>query len=71
MIVYDWARQPQEEFRALTSAAIVVLLAITLIANAVAILPPQPVRADMVMRRRMAPDAATGRRADATRGDPS
>lgn len=36
-IVYDWARKPQEEFRALTSAAILVLLAVTILANAVAI----------------------------------
>lgn len=38
IIVFDWARRPQEEFRALTSAAIIVLLAVTLIANAFAIL---------------------------------
>jgi phosphate transport system permease protein len=37
VIVYDWARKPQEEFRALTAAAIVVLLLVTLIANAVAV----------------------------------
>ena len=37
-IVYDWARKPQEEFRALTSAAIIVLLAVTILANAVAVL---------------------------------
>ena len=37
MTVYDWSRRPQEEFRALTSAAIVVLLFITLFFNAVAI----------------------------------
>ncbi|HET7167903.1 MAG TPA: phosphate ABC transporter permease PstA [Candidatus Limnocylindrales bacterium] len=37
MIVFDWARKPQEEFRALTSAAILVLLAVTILANAVAI----------------------------------
>jgi phosphate transport system permease protein len=36
-IVYDWARKPQEEFRALTSAAILVLLAVTILANTVAI----------------------------------
>jgi phosphate transport system permease protein len=35
--VYDWARKPQAEFRELTAAAIVVLLAITLLANAIAI----------------------------------
>jgi phosphate transport system permease protein len=37
MIVFDWARKPQEEFRALTSAAIIVLLGVTLIANTFAI----------------------------------
>lgn len=37
MTVYDWARKPQEEFRALTSAAIVALLAVTLFFNALAI----------------------------------
>jgi phosphate transport system permease protein len=37
IIVFDWARKPQEEFRALTSAAILVLLAVTLLANAFAI----------------------------------
>jgi phosphate transport system permease protein len=36
--VYDWARKPQEEFRALTSAAIIALLVITLFFNALAIL---------------------------------
>ena len=38
IIVFDWARKPQEEFRALTSAAIIVLLAVTIIANAFAII---------------------------------
>ena len=38
IIVYDWARKPQAEFRELTAAAIVVLLVVTLFANAVAIL---------------------------------
>ncbi|MFL5686259.1 MAG: phosphate ABC transporter permease PstA [Chloroflexota bacterium] len=38
VIVYDWARKPQEEFRALTSAAIIVLLLLTVIANAFAII---------------------------------
>lgn len=38
MIVFDWARQPSADFRELTAAAIVVLLAITLLANAAAIL---------------------------------
>jgi len=36
--IYSWARTPSDEFRALTSAAIIVLLAMTLTANAVAIL---------------------------------
>jgi phosphate transport system permease protein len=38
VIVYDWARKPQEEFRAMTSAAIIVLLAVTILANTLAIL---------------------------------
>jgi phosphate transport system permease protein len=38
VIVYDWARKPQADFRALTSAAILVLLGVTIIANAFAIL---------------------------------
>ncbi len=37
VIVYDWARKPNAEFRSLTAAAIIVLLVVTLIANAVAI----------------------------------
>ncbi len=37
IIVFDWARKPQDEFRALTSAAILVLLATTILANAIAI----------------------------------
>jgi phosphate transport system permease protein len=37
-IVYDWARKPQEEFRALTSAAILILLAVTILANTAAII---------------------------------
>ncbi len=36
--VYDWSRKPQEEFRELTSAAILVLLVLTLSFNALAIL---------------------------------
>ena len=36
--IFDFARRPQEEFRALTAAAIVVLLVVTLLANAIAIL---------------------------------
>jgi phosphate transport system permease protein len=38
VIVYDWARKPQAEFRELTSAAIIVLLLVTVIANAFAII---------------------------------
>jgi phosphate transport system permease protein len=38
IIVFDWARKPQEEFRALTSAAILVLLAVTILSNTVAII---------------------------------
>src|SRR5918996_406804 len=37
-VIFRWAGTPQEDFRALTSAAIIVLLAMTLTANAVAIL---------------------------------
>ena len=37
VIVYDWSRRPQDAFRADAAAAIVVLLAITLLANAIAI----------------------------------
>ena len=36
--IYSWSRLPQAEFRALTAAAIVVLLAVVLIINAIAIL---------------------------------
>jgi phosphate transport system permease protein len=38
VIVYDWSRKPQDEFRALTSAAIIVLLVVTVLANGFAIL---------------------------------
>jgi phosphate transport system permease protein len=37
-IVFDWTGKPQDEFRALTSAAIVVLLVVILLVNASAIL---------------------------------
>ncbi len=37
-LIYDWARRPQSEFRELTSAAIIVLLVITLFATAVSII---------------------------------
>ena len=36
-IVFNWSGQPQDEFRALTSAAIVVLLVVILLVNASAI----------------------------------
>jgi phosphate transport system permease protein len=36
-IIFSWARQPNADFRALTSAAIIVLLAVILTANAAAI----------------------------------
>lgn len=35
--VFDWSRRPQADFRELTAAAIVVLLIVTLLANAIAI----------------------------------
>lgn len=50
MLVFDWARQPRADFRELTSAAIVVLLGVTLLANAAAII----VR-DRYARRQIAP----------------
>jgi phosphate transport system permease protein len=37
-IIFDWARKPQQEFQSLTSAAIVVLLVVTIVTNAFAIL---------------------------------
>lgn len=37
-VIYGWARQPQQEFRALTAAAIVVLLVVILVINAIAII---------------------------------
>ena len=37
LTVFQWSRLPQDEFRALTAAAIVALLVVTLFANAVAI----------------------------------
>jgi phosphate transport system permease protein len=37
-IVFDWARKPQAEFRALTSAAIIVLLLVTILCNGFAII---------------------------------
>ena len=36
--VFDWGRRPNADFRELTAAAIVVLLAVTLLANAIAII---------------------------------
>lgn len=38
IIIYTWAQRPQEGFRAATAAAIVVLLAVVLMANTIAIL---------------------------------
>lgn len=38
MVVFSWARVPNADFRELTAAAIIVLLAITLLANSAAIL---------------------------------
>ncbi len=38
IIVFNWARQPQQEFRAITAAAIIVLLVLLFIVNAGAIL---------------------------------
>ncbi|HEX6868478.1 MAG TPA: phosphate ABC transporter permease PstA [Candidatus Limnocylindrales bacterium] len=38
LTVYQWSKQPQEEFRALAAAAIIVLLVVTLLANTVAVL---------------------------------
>ena len=37
-IIYSWARLPQQEFKSLTAAAIVVLLAVIIIINAIAII---------------------------------
>jgi phosphate transport system permease protein len=37
-IVYSWSGQPQDEFRALTAAAIVALMVVILLVNASAIL---------------------------------
>jgi phosphate transport system permease protein len=37
LTVFQWSKQPQEEFRALAAAAIVVLLIVTLLANAIAV----------------------------------
>ena len=36
-IIFNWAGEPQDEFRALTAAAIVVLLVVILLVNAIAI----------------------------------
>jgi phosphate transport system permease protein len=38
LIVFNWARNPEAEFRAASAAAIIVLLAIIMLLNAVAIL---------------------------------
>jgi phosphate transport system permease protein len=37
-LIYSWARQPKAEFRELTAAAIIVLLALVLLINAIAII---------------------------------
>jgi phosphate transport system permease protein len=37
-IIFDWARKPQTDFRALTSAAIIVLLVVTVLCNGFAII---------------------------------
>ena len=37
-VIFNWAREPQAEFRALTAAAIVVLLVVILLVNAAAII---------------------------------
>ena len=50
MIVYDWARQPQEEFRAAgRRGASIVLLVITLVANGIAIFLRNRYAEDLVM----------------------
>ena len=36
--IFNWARRPEDEFKALTAAAIVVLLAVVLLINAIAII---------------------------------
>ena len=36
--MFGWASNPQQAFRELTSAAIIVLLVVTLVSNAIAIL---------------------------------
>lgn len=38
LTVFQWSKQPQDEFRALAAAAIVVLLIVTLLANAIAVI---------------------------------
>jgi phosphate transport system permease protein len=38
LTVFQWSKQPQDEFRALAAAAIVALLFVTLLANAVAVI---------------------------------
>jgi phosphate transport system permease protein len=38
LTVFQWSKQPQDEFRALAAAAIVVLLIVTLVANAIAVI---------------------------------
>jgi len=38
LIIFNWARQPSDQFREISAAAIIVLLGIILVLNAVAIL---------------------------------
>jgi phosphate transport system permease protein len=38
LTVFQWSKQPQDEFRALAAAAIITLLVVTLFANAIAVL---------------------------------
>jgi phosphate transport system permease protein len=38
LIIFNWARQPSDQFREISAAAIIVLLGIILLLNAVAIL---------------------------------
>lgn len=38
LTVFQWSKQPQDEFRALAAAAIVALLVVTLLANAIAVI---------------------------------
>jgi phosphate transport system permease protein len=37
-VIFSWSRQPRAEFRELTAAAIIVLLVLVLLINAIAII---------------------------------